>query len=197
MAQPHDRADPLESGPSRSDPPAAARPPRPASGSARRRTARRCRRRRRDRRARSSRSSRASARSPARPNRQTPPRSPDDRDTRQESVSSDQARSIVAIVTPACSGRPGPGEITMRSGLRRAHFLDGHRVVAQDANLRAELAQVLDEVVGKRVVVVDDDDHRPCCASSSARTSARALSRVSSYSAVGFESITMPAPACT
>ena len=39
--------------------------------------------------------------------------------------------------------------------------------------------------------------YKPACANSSARTSARALSRVSSYSAVGFESITIPAPACT
>ena len=37
----------------------------------------------------------------------------------------------------------------------------------------------------------------PACARSRARSSALALSRVSSYSAAGFESITMPAPACT
>ena len=61
------------------------------------------------------------------------------------------------------------------------------------------LAEVLDEVVGERIVVVDDEHHydSPRCASSSARITARALSRVSSYSAVGFESATMPAPACT
>ena len=94
-------------------------------------------------------------------------------------------------------------------------------VVAADDHLGAELAQVLDEVVGERIVVVDDENrasamrsshaksmrrakcdavkceatHQAPSASSSARTIARALSRVSSYSAVGFESATIPAPA--
>src|SRR5204863_5958688 len=74
-----------------------------------------------------------------------------------------------------------------------------HRIVAHDEHVSAELAQILNEVVGKRIVVVDDAHHAysPACASSSARNSAFALSRVSSYSAAGFESITIPAPACT
>lgn len=41
------------------------------------------------------------------------------------------------------------------------------------------------------------DAYSPPWASSSARSSARALSHVSSYSAAGFESMTTPAPACT
>ncbi len=73
-------------------------------------------------------------------------------------------------------------------------------VVAVNDQIRAQLAQVLDEVVGERIVVVDDEDahgYSPSEASSSARISARALSHVSSNSAAGSESITMPAPACT
>src|SRR4051812_13535332 len=80
----------------------------------------------------------------------------------------------------------------------RADLVERHFVVAPHADLRAQLAQILHEVVGKRIVVVDDENHyKPACASSSARITARALSRVSSYSAAGFESATMPAPAWT
>src|ERR1035437_268478 len=88
--------------------------------------------------------------------------------------------------------------------------LERHGVVAHHADLRAQLAEVLHEVVGERIVVVDHEDHlssylsrgptpvyKPACAISSARSRAFALSRVSSYSAAGLESITMPAPACT
>ena len=86
----------------------------------------------------------------------------------------------------------------MRSGFA-ADVVDGARVVAHDAQLGAQLAEILDEVVGERIVVIDDENHvsQARWAISSARSSARALSRVSSYSAVGFESMTMPAPACT
>ena len=103
---------------------------------------------------------------------------------------------------PASSGRPGPGR---DHDLLRRHRLDlaeRHLVVAAHAHVGAQLAEILHEVVGERIVVVDDENHvyRPtalACASSSARITARALSRVSSYSAAGFESATMPAPACT
>ena len=44
-------------------------------------------------------------------------------------------------------------------------------------------------------ICVNEHHQNACCASSRARTSALALSRVSSYSADGFESATMPAPA--
>src|SRR5688572_7388208 len=95
-------------------------------------------------------------------------------------------------------GTTGPGR---DHDLIRGHHLDlaeRHLIVAAHAHLRAELAEVLHEVVGKRIVVVDDEHHyNPACASSSARITAFALSRVSSYSAAGFESATMPAPAWT
>src|SRR6185503_19575757 len=88
----------------------------------------------------------------------------------------------------------------------------GDRVVPHHPHLGPELAEILHEVIGERIVVVDDEHHhesampsaishqpcqRPCCASSSARSRAFALSRVSSNSAAGFESMTIPAPACT
>ena len=60
----------------------------------------------------------------ARPSRRTPRRSPDAPGTRRESASSARAARITSIVTPASSGRPGPGEMTMRSGLRAATSLD-------------------------------------------------------------------------
>src|SRR5262249_6810912 len=72
-----------------------------------------------------------------------------------------------------------------------------HFVVAADDRRRAQLAEVLRQIPRERIVVVDEQNHRPASAMASACNSARALSRVSSYSAAGFESATMPAPACT
>ncbi len=59
---------------------------------------------------------------------------------------------------PASSGRPGPGEITIPAGRSASHIGQAQVVVAADDGLRAELAQVLDEVVDERVVVVDYQD---------------------------------------
>src|SRR5215210_3297712 len=59
--------------------------------------------------------------------------------------------------------------LVRRAGARRDHravpgaleqLLDGDGVVADHVQLRAQLAEVLDEVVGERVVVVDDEDAR-------------------------------------
>ena len=66
-------------------------------------------------------------------------------------------------------------------------LVDRGGVVADDLELRPQLPQVLDEVVGEGVVVVDDEDathgHSRCLAASSiARTTPRALARDSSYS---------------
>src|SRR5436305_34248 len=68
--------------------------------------------------------------------------------------------------------------------------------------LGCQLAQVLDEVVGERVVVVDDEyshhGHSGCsAASSSARRTARALASLSANSYAGLASATVPPPACT
>ena len=58
----------------------------------------------------------------------------------------------------ACTG---PGETTTRSGRRSSSSSTVGGVVAHDVELGAQLAQVLDEVVGERVVVVDDEDAHP------------------------------------
>ncbi|AFK18392.1 hypothetical protein HFX_0668 [Haloferax mediterranei ATCC 33500] len=87
------------------------------------------------------------------------------------------------------------------------------RVVAVDDHVVGELAHVLHEIVGERVVVVDDEDAghwsvstdwsastptvifaQSPSASLIAVTRARAFASVSSYSRSGSESWTMPAP---
>src|SRR5437762_426287 len=72
-------------------------------------------------------------------------------------------------------------------------------VVADDVRVGPQLAEVLHEVVGERVVVVDDEDHArgPATAMRSARITPRALEHVSSHSVLGSESATIPAPTCT
>jgi hypothetical protein len=72
------------------------------------------------------------------------------------------------------------------------------RVGALHGHLRAQLGQVVREVVGERVVVVDKQDHRALASASSiAVSSAASFRRHSSCSAAGSESATIPAPACS
>src|SRR5579864_396020 len=100
---------------------------------------------------------------------------------------------------------------------QRAHVVHRDGVVAADVRNLAQFAQILHEVVGERVVVVDHQDHRdlsrygparraalmpaaaynPRRAISSARIRTLALLTVSSYSAAGSESATIPPPAWT
>src|SRR5207302_3040263 len=98
-------------------------------------------------------------------------------------------------------GSPWPGrdDQSVWAGVERR----GERriVGAKHRHLRAERTERLREVVGERVVVIDEQDldrHRRASApstSSTARRSARAFARVSSSSAAGSESATIPAPA--
>ena len=60
---------------------------------------------------------------------------------------------------PASAGVHGPGEITIASGARTATSSIVQRVVAPNVERRAQLTEVLHEVVRERVVVVDDEDH--------------------------------------
>src|SRR5438094_949154 len=85
------------------------------------------------------------------------------------------------------------------AAVAESHDLDVHRVVADDLEVDAELTQVLDEVVGERVVVVDDEDHRRAtpAAMRSASSIPWAFEHVSSHSVFGSESATMPAPTWT
>ena len=80
-------------------------------------------------------------------------------------------------------------------GPERQRVLDAHRVVADHLHLGTQLAEVLIQVEGERVVVVDEEDHARPPASLSASKSAWALASVSRSSAPGSESATIPAPA--
>src|SRR5262245_42375459 len=55
--------------------------------------------------------------------------------------------------TPASFGVHGPGEMTMPSGAWRAI-----PSTSIDACFGAELAEILDEIEGERIVIVDDED---------------------------------------
>src|SRR5919204_1014404 len=81
-------------------------------------------------------------------------------------------------------------------GRQRRHAIGVHRVVTYHAQLGPQLAEILHEVVGERVVVVDDEDHArdPAAAMRRARIRPRAFEHVSSHSVLGSESATMPAP---
>ena len=96
-------------------------------------------------------------RRPARPCRRTPGRGPGGRGRRRGAAPA-SARTSSRLI-PASSGVPGPGEITMRSGRSASASSTLERVVAHHLHLGAQLAQVLDEVEGERVVVVDEEDH--------------------------------------
>ena len=65
-------------------------------------------------------------------------------------------RRIASIETPASAGRARPGRHDHARRLAREQLVHGLGVVAHDVDLGPQLAQVLDEVVGERVVVVDD-----------------------------------------
>ena len=44
-------------------------------------------------------------------------------------------------------------------GVHRLDLLNANFVIAADLDLSTEFAQVLDKVVGKRIVIVEDEDH--------------------------------------
>ena len=62
---------------------------------------------------------------------------------------------------PASRGVQGPGEMTMAAGSSASALVDAQRVVPVDHRIGAELAGVLDQVVGEAVVVVEDEEHGP------------------------------------
>ena len=69
------------------------------------------------------------------------------------------AAAISARQMPASSGVQGPGESRIAEGLQRHRRLDVDLVVAADDGLGAELAEIVEEVVGEAVVVVDQQQH--------------------------------------
>ena len=66
---------------------------------------------------------------------------------------------ITALLIPASDGVHGPGEMQMRSGFQDRDFFQSNGVVPLYQQSRAQLAEVLDEVVGEGVVVIDDEKH--------------------------------------
>ena len=110
---------------------------------------------------------------------------------------------MTSRLMPASLGVHGPGEMTMWLGASAPMSSTAELVVAHDAHVLPQLAQVLGQVVGERVVVVDEQQHVYSCpardrrASSTAASTARALLTDSSNSADGTLPATMPAPAWT
>ena len=106
---------------------------------------------------------------------------------------------MTSLLTPASDGVQGPGGDD--DSLRRElfDFGNGDLVVAHDMEVRPQLAEILDEVVGEAVVVIEDEDHDGSTvrARSMARMTPMALLIVSSYSPRGVLSATTPAPAWT
>ena len=56
---------------------------------------------------------------------------------------------------PASFGVHGPGEITIRSGLNFSISRNRNLIVPEYPYIRAKLSQVLDEVIGKRIIIID------------------------------------------
>ena len=82
------------------------------------------------------------------------------RQTPSSGVRVSAAAAISARQMPASFGVQGPGESRIAEGLQRHRRLDVDLVVAADDGLGAELAQIVEEVVGEAVVVVDQQQHR-------------------------------------
>ena len=89
--------------------------------------------------------------------RRRPGRSPGGPGTRRGSARAAPSPRIASTEMPAWSGVPGPGEITMRSGAAPPRPATSIASLRRDLHLGAQLAQVLDQVVGEAVVVVDHE----------------------------------------
>ena len=77
------------------------------------------------------------------------------RQTPSTGVPASAKARIASPEIPASAGVQGPGETTSRSAPRSSSSPTVGLVVADDLDLRPQLAQVLDQVVGEGVVVVD------------------------------------------
>ena len=91
--------------------------------------------------------------------RRTPGRSPGGRGRRRGSESCRRSAGSAAPRCPPSFGVQGPGEMTICSGASAATSSSAIASLRTHAHVRAELAQVLDEVVGEAVVVVDHQQH--------------------------------------
>ena len=104
-------------------------------------------------------SCRAAAPAPARRCRHTPSRSPDAPGTRRAAGVVGPNRRITSMVTPASSGPPRPRRDHDVARRQPGNLVQRHLVVAPHHRLRTQLAQVLHQVVGERVVVIENENH--------------------------------------
>ena len=108
---------------------------------------------------------------------------------------------MISLETPAWSGVHGPGEMTMAVGATasppRPASISSLRRTTTSA---PELAEVLYQVVGERVVVVDHQDHLaapPSAMAIALKHRSRLVHTSPRTLCSGSESATMPAPAWT
>src|SRR5262245_18044966 len=92
----------------------------------------------------------------------------EDRDPSREAL--DERHRDAGVARGARAGRDDDPV-----GSERGHLVERDGVVAPDLELRAQLTQVLDQVVGERVVVVDHEELHSASARRTAWTMARAL----------------------
>jgi hypothetical protein len=90
---------------------------------------------------------------------------------------------------------PGPGRDTQPFRPHLFGLVNSYLVIASDYQFYAELPEILDQIVRKRVIVIDNEDHTIFSARSMAQKLAMALLTLSWYSSSGSESATTPPPA--
>ena len=78
-------------------------------------------------------------------------------DAEERELRAERADDVVG--QPGFAGRAGAGRDEDALGPHVADLVERDLVVAHDAQVRLQLAEILDEVEGERVVVVYDEDH--------------------------------------
>ena len=69
---------------------------------------------------------------------------------------------MISLDKPDSRGEQGPGEIKMRSGFSARIWSRVIWSLRCTCNSTLHLAQILDDVVGERIVVIDDQHHFVC-----------------------------------
>src|SRR6266702_5522781 len=94
-------------------------------------------------------------------------------------------------------GRAGSRRNDNTRGFQSLDFFERDLIISKYAQVFAQLAKILHEVISKGIVVIDDDNHisNPRWARLIARIRSRDLFTVSVYSFSGTESATIPPPA--
>ena len=66
---------------------------------------------------------------------------------------------ITSLDNPDSRGEHGPGEMRIRTGFKSRICVQRDLVVALHLQFHVQLAELLHEVVGERIVIVDDQNH--------------------------------------